>query len=134
MNKKILMAAFLALVTAVVHAQSGYLCIVDDVTGFHFDSDRGAWKQASFLPGERFEVTEFSAGVFRVQRLDDTSAWAAVCTRRADQSEDSFSCEAGTDQFHFNRKELRFTSFRYFGYWNGSYDSLSISIGRCAGG
>ena len=40
-----------------------------------------------------------------------------------------FSYRDRTNEFHFNRKELRVKAFRYFGYWNGSKDSASISIG-----
>jgi hypothetical protein len=131
MNKKVLALTFFAFVCSNAVAESDYVCITDFVSGFHYDSDRNNWKHATFLPGERFMIHERSEDAYRVERIDDHSSWSAICTARTDQTEDSFSCTSGTNQFHFNRKQLRFTAFRYFGYWNGSTDSISISIGKC---
>ena len=112
-------------------AENHYTCITDMVTGFHHDNNREEWKHATFLAGERFTIEEFQKDILQAKRLGDVSPWSAICTSRKDQTEDSFSCQDKTTEFHFNRKELRFTAFRYFGYWNGSRDSLSISIGTC---
>ena len=112
-------------------AENNYLCITDLVTGFHHDFDQESWQHATFLAGERFTVNEFQENIFQAVRVDDINPWSAICTSRKDQTTDSFSCQSKTTEFHFNRKELRFTAFRYFGYWNGSRDSLSISIGTC---
>ena len=96
----------------------------DLVTGFHHNSDRDTWQHATFLPGERFSISEFRPEIYNAERLDSQNSWSAICTLRKDQSDDSFSCRDRTNEFHFHRKELRFTAFRYFGYWNGSKDSL----------
>ena len=121
----------LTLCSANALADASYLCITDLVSGHHYDADRDNWETATFLPGERFAINERHKDVYEVEKLGVERSWPTICTTRADQTEDSFSCAIGTDQFHFNRKLLRFTSFRYFGYWNGSKDSLSISIGTC---
>ena len=112
-------------------AEVNYECVTDLVSGFHYDEERYAWEHATFLPGERFLIYERREDTYQVERMDNNSTWSATCTPRTDQTADSFSCMSGADQFHFNRKEMRFTAFRYFGYWNGSTDSLSISIGKC---
>ena len=112
-------------------ADVNYECVTDLVSGIHYDRELYEWENANFLPGERFVITERGKDSYHVERLGQDITWSATCTPRTDQTEDSFSCMRGADQFHFNRKEMRFTAFRYFGYWNGSTDSLSISIGRC---
>ena len=121
----------LTLFSARASADDSYLCITDLVSGFHYSEDHAAWEHAKFLSGEKFVIRKRRADSYQVERVGNNSKWSAKCTHRTDQSNDSFSCVSGTDQFHFNRKELRFTAFRYFGYWNGSTDSLSISIGKC---
>ena len=131
MNKKMLSLTILILYLSSASADVNYECVADLVSGFHYDSELYEWENANFLPGERFVITEHGKDSYRVERLGQDIAWSATCTPRTDQTEDSFSCMGGADQFHFNRKELRFTAFRYFGYWNGSTDSLSISIGKC---
>jgi hypothetical protein len=131
MNKRMLSLTILTLFSTSAFADATYECVTDLVSGFHYDEDYRAWENATFLPGERFVVTEVREGVYQVVRMGKSSKWSAVCTPRSDQTEDSFSCMSGADQFHFNTKERRFTAFRYFGYWNGSTDSLSISIGQC---
>ena len=131
MNKKMLALTIFTLFSTNALADASYLCITDLVSGLHHDEDRDNWEHATFLPGERFTINERRKDVYEVEKLGVERSWPAICTARADQTEDSFSCAIGTDQFHFNRKLLRFTSFRYFGYWNGSTDSLSISIGTC---
>lgn len=112
-------------------ANVNFECVTDLASGFHYDSELYEWENVNFLAGERFVITEHGKDSYRVNRLGQDTKWSATCTPRTDQTEDSFSCMGGADQFHFNRKEMRFTAFRYFGYWNGSTDSLSISIGRC---
>lgn len=131
MSKKILLLATLVFFSTSAIADNSYLCIADLVTGFHHDESHDTWEQSAFLPGERFVLNEERENFYRIERSGDTGSWAAICNSRTDLSEDSITCESGTNQFHFNRKLLRFTSFRYFGYWNGSSDSLSISIGKC---
>ena len=132
MKKILLMAASLIGLATAAHGETNYECIVDLVTGFHHDANTDAWNEASFLPGERFAITAIEGGVYKAERIDEHRRWSALCEQRSDQTEDSFSCRKGTNELHFNRKELRFTAFRYFGFWNGSNDSLSIAIGRCA--
>ena len=132
MKKILLLTCFLAGLASAADDENNYECIADMVTGFHHDAQTGAWNQATFLPGERFAITRLSDEIYKAERIDENSSWSAICQRRSDQSEDSFSCRQGTNELHFNRKALRFTAFRYFGYWNGSQDSLSIAIGRCA--
>lgn len=117
---------------ASAQSNDNYLCIVDQVTGFHHDVKDDNWQHTSFLPGERFLVSSIGADTYKIEKLDEYGAWAAGCRNRLDQTEDSFSCETSTNAVHFNRKELRFTAFRYFGFWNGSRDSLSMAIGQCA--
>jgi hypothetical protein len=131
MNKKVLALTIFTLFSANALADASFLCVTDVVSGLHHDEDRDNWEHASFLPGERFAINERRKDVYEVERLGVQRTWPAICTARTDQTDDSFSCAIGTDQFHFNRKLLRFTSVRYFGYWNGSTDSLSISIGTC---
>lgn len=131
MRIKTLPWILLTILTNSAAAESNYVCIVDLVSGFHHDMATESWQHATFLPGERFTVSEFSDGTYAVKKMDVQKPWSANCTPRQDQTEDSLSCRSKTNEFHFNRKELRFTAFRYFGYWNGSKDSLSISIGKC---
>lgn len=131
MNKKLLALTIFTLFSNNALASASYLCITDLVSGFYYDEGLAEWQQTTFLPGEKFMVTERRQNVFDVRKLDTERSWSAKCTVRADLTEDSFSCTSGTNQFHFNRKLLRFTSFRLFGYWNGSNDSLSMSVGEC---
>ena len=131
MNQKMLALTVFSLLSTDVLANASYLCITDLVSGLHHDKNLDNWKHASFLPGERFTINEQLNGVYEVKKLGDESTWSAICTARADLTDDSFICTSGTDQFNFNRQLLRFTSFRFFGYWNGSTDSLSISMGQC---
>lgn len=131
MNKKLLALMILTFLTTNALADSSYLCITDLVSGLHHDENRDIWEHANFLPGERFAIHERRKDIYEVKKLGDERSWSAICTGRTDLADDSFSCTSGTDQFHFNRKLLRFTSVRFFGYWNGSTDSLSISIGQC---
>ena len=131
MNKKMLALTVSTLLSTDVLADASYLCVTDLVSGLHHDENLDNWKHASFLPGERFTINEQSSGVYEVKKLGDGSTWSATCTARVDLTDDSFVCTSGTDQFNFNRQLLRFTSLRFFGYWNGSTDSLSISIGQC---
>ncbi|MDH3513204.1 MAG: hypothetical protein OER85_20400 [Gammaproteobacteria bacterium] len=130
MKKMLTLVTIMSLSTNTV-AAAGFLCITDLVSGFHYDEERATWQQATFLPGERFEINERREGVYELKKLDTEKGWSAQCTARTDLSEDSFSCSSGTNQFHFNKKLLRFTSLRFFGYWNGSNDSLSMSMGQC---
>ncbi len=131
MNKKSLFLATLLIISNNAIADGGYVCIADLVTGFHHNADRDAWEQATFLPGERFLVREIRQDVYKVETTGERNGWSTICTLRSNQTDESFSCESGTNELHFNRSELRFTAFRYFGYWNGSKDSLSITIGKC---
>ncbi len=131
MNKKMLALTVFTLLSTDVLADAGYLCITDLVSGLHHDENLDNWKHASFLPGERFTINAQSSGVYEVKKSGDGSTWSAICTARVDLTDDSFVCTSGTDQFNFNRQLLRFTSFRFFGYWNGSTDSLSVSMGQC---
>lgn len=131
MTKKMLALTIFTLFSTNALADASYLCITDLVSGFHHDENRDNWEHTTFLPGERFAINERRKDVYEVKKLGDERTWSAICTARTDLTDDSFSCTSGTDQFHFNRKLLRFTSFRFFGYWNGSTDSLSISIGQC---
>ncbi|MGI9247910.1 MAG: hypothetical protein ACR2QI_02770 [Woeseiaceae bacterium] len=131
MKKRMLSLTIFTLFSISVYADVSYVCVTDFESGFHYDKDRSAWKNATFLPGERFVINEQREDIYKVEKIGDDSAWSAMCTRRTDKSDDSFSCMSEANQFHFNRKEMRFTAFRYFGYWNGSTDSLSISIGQC---
>ncbi len=131
MNQKMLALTVFSLLSTDVLADDNYLCITDLVSGLHHDENFDNWKHASFLPGERFTINEQPSGVYEVKKLGDEKTWSAICTARADLTDDSFVCTSGTDQFNFNRQLLRFTAFRFFGYWNGSTDSLSVSIGQC---
>jgi len=131
MNKKMLALTVFTLFSTDVLADASYLCITDLVSGLHHDENLDNWKHASFLPGERFTINEQSSGVYEVKKLGDGITWSAICTARVDLTADSVVCTSGTDQFNFNRQLLRFTSVRIFGYWNGSTDSLSVSIGQC---
>lgn len=131
MNRKMLSLIILILYFGSASADVKYECVADVVSGIHYNSELHEWRNATFLPGERFVITERGEDSYHVKRLGLHISWSATCTARADQTEDSFSCMDGAEQFHFNRKEMRFTAFRYFGYWNGSTDSLSVTIGRC---
>lgn len=131
MNKKSLILLALTLISGNAHADAGFVCIADLVSGFHHDDKWDTWEQTTFLAGERFLISEIRQDVYKVEAAGDRDAWPTFCTLRTDQTSDSFSCENGTNELHFNRSELRFTAFRYFGYWNGSKDSLSITIGKC---
>jgi hypothetical protein len=131
MKKMILPLACSMLLSTNVIAENNYLCITDEVTGFNHDAGMDAWKHTSFVAGQRYRITEIQPNLYQAQKVDEQSPWSAACTPRRDQTDDSFSCENRTTELHFNRKELRFTLFRYFGYWNGSRDSLSMSIGKC---
>ncbi len=131
MTKTMLALTVFTLLSTNVLADASYLCITDLVSGLHHDENIDNWKHANFLPGEKFTIKEQREGVYEVKKLGDESKWSAICTARADLTDDSFICTSGTDQFNFNRQLLRFTSIRYFGYWNGSTDSLSISMGQC---
>ncbi len=131
MNRKMLSLMTLVLCFSSASADVNYECVADVVSGIHYNKNFNEWENATYLPGERFVITGPGENAYQVERLGLNTSWTAKCTPRTDQTEDSFSCMEGAEQFHFNRKELRFTAFRYFGYWNGSNDSLSISIGRC---
>ena len=123
--------AMLMIFSSTAIAENNYLCITDLVSGFNHAADRDTWEQTTFLPGQRFSITEIQPDTYQAEKVDKQNPWSAICLPRRDQTDDSFSCESRTTELHFNRKELRFTLFRYFGYWNGSRDSLSISIGTC---
>ena len=131
MNKKLLALTVATLFSTNSLADASFQCIVDLVSGLHHNETRDRWERANFLPGERFTITEQQKDVYEVKNLGGAGDRSVICTARADLGDDSFSCASGTNQFHFNRKLLRFTSIRYFGYWNGSTDSLSVSIGQC---
>lgn len=108
-----------------------FLCITDHVTGFSHNEESRDWERSSFLPGERFLITATEPDHYRIEKLDEFRAWSADCRPRSDVDDDSFTCEDGTNAVHFNRAAGRFTAFRYFGFWTGSTDSMSISIGSC---
>ncbi len=131
MNKKMLALTICVLFSTNVLANASYLCITDLASGLHHDENREIWEHANFLPGQRFAINERRNGVYEVKQLGGERPWSAICIARTDLTGDSFICTSGTGQFNFNRQLLRFTSFRFFGYWNGSTDSLSISIGQC---
>jgi hypothetical protein len=131
MNKKFLALTIVTLFSTNALADASFQCIADLVSGLHHDEIRDRWEQANFLLGERFTINEQRKDVYEVKNFGGGGNWSVICTARADLGDDSFSCTSGTNQFHFNRKLLRFTSIRYFGYWNGSTDSLSVSIGQC---
>lgn len=131
MNNKMTSLGFLILFATNVLADTSYTCITDKVTGFSQDTEMDDWEFTRFLPGERFLLSHGADDTYELQKLGEQTPWSAICTARHDQTEDSFSCTSRTNEFHFNRKAMRFTSFRYFGYWNGSSDSLSIAIGKC---
>lgn len=76
-------------------------------------------------------LTAVDTDLYIIEKLDEIQTWSADCRQRQDLDEDSFTCESGTNTVHFNRKAQRFTAFRYFGYWGGSNDSMSMSIGSC---
>lgn len=131
MKKIIFLAAVLAAFVPAARGDTTYECIVDLVTGFHHDSATDSWSQADFLPGERFAIVEIEKDVYRADRIDEGRPWSAICLHRSGPADGSFTCRQGTNELHFNRKELRFVSFRYFGFWSGSNDSLSMAIGKC---
>ena len=131
MNKKMLALITLVFCFSSAFADANYECVTDLVSGIHYNEKFNEWENATYLPGERFVITKRGENSYHVKRLGLNISWSATCTRQTDQTDDSFSCMDGAEQFHFNRKELRFTAIRYFGYWNGSNDSVSISIGRC---
>jgi hypothetical protein len=131
MIKNLLTLATFVFISNTAIADTGYLCIADLVSGFNHNAERGSWEHATFLPGERFLISEVRRDVYKVETTGERNAWSTICTMRTAQSGDSFSCESGTNELHFNRAEQRFTAFRYFGYWNGSRDSVSITIGKC---
>jgi len=129
--RNVVAALFFYCATSVSDEPGNYLCIADNVTGFSLDPATGSWNRASFLPGERFQITETSQGGYSLEKLDEILPWSADCRHRDDLDSDSYTCETGTNTVHFNRRELRFAAFRYYGYWTGSNDSMSISIGSC---
>jgi hypothetical protein len=131
MMHRVMAALMLCCATAVGGEADNYLCITDRVTGFSHDPATDSWDRSSFLPGARYQITATSPDHYSLEKLDKILPWSADCRRRDDLDDDSFTCESGTNTVHFNRRELRFTAFRYFGYWGGSTDSLSISIGSC---
>jgi len=132
MIERLLPLALLFSLSTLADESNEFLCITDQVTGFHHDEEKGQWLESSFLPGERFLITEIGQDKYKIQKLDEHGSWMAGCRRRTDQTDDSYTCETRTNTVHFNRTELRFTAFRYFGYWNGSNDSLSMAIGTCS--
>jgi hypothetical protein len=131
MKNSVLSLPIIILFSTSAIAENNYLCITEDVTGFNHQSERDTWEHATFVAGQRYRITEVQADIYQAVRVDEQNPWSAACTPRRDQTDDSFSCENRTTELHFNRKELRFTLIRYFGYWNGSRDSLSLSIGKC---
>ena len=131
MNKKMLALITLVFCFSSAFADANYECVTDLVSGIHYNEKFNEWENATYLPGERFVITKRGENSYHVKRLGLNISWSATCTRQTDQTDDSFSCMDGAEQFHFNRQELRFTAIRSFGYWNGSNDSVSISIGRC---
>ena len=116
MKIKIFLPAIIMLFSTSAIAENNYLCVTDLVTGFNHNPDRDTWEHATFLPGQRFSISEILQDNYKAEKLDDQNPWSAICTPRLDQKEDSFSCTNRTTELHFNRKELRFTLFRYFGY------------------
>jgi hypothetical protein len=131
MKPEFLALTLLCCVTSVAGQDESFVCITDKVTGFNYNDSTGGWDTSAFLPGERFRISALGIDSYKIEKLDEFQDWTAACQRRNDLDEDSFTCETGTNAVHFNRKELRFTAFRYFGFWNGSKDSMSISIGSC---
>ena len=131
MNWKMLALTIFTLFSTNALANASYVCITDLVSGLHYDENGDNWEHANFLPGERFSINERRKDVYEVKKLGDGRTWSAICVAHADLTDDSFICTSGTNQFNFNRELLRFTSIRFYGYWNGSTDGLSISIGRC---
>ena len=132
MKYKLLAVSILVCATCIAGDQEAYLCITDKVTGFAHNEATGGWDRSSFLPGERFLVSAIDGERYRIERLDDELPWVADCRLRDDIGDDSFTCESGASTVHFNRKTRLFTAVRHFGYWTGSTDSLSMSLGSCA--
>lgn len=131
LNRSLCAMAVLCCATSVAADGEDFLCITDKATGFNHDSTTDSWDRSSFLPGERFRIVALDSDQYRIERIDETRPWTAECTRRSDLDADSFTCADGTTTVHFNRESGRFTAFRYFGYWRGSTDSISLSIGSC---
>ncbi len=132
MIQRAMAISILCAASSLAGEMNNYLCITDKVTGFSHDPATDSWDRSSFLPGERFMLTAAGKDRYFIEKLDEIRKWSADCRHRTELDEDSFTCESGTNTVHFHRKEQRFTAFRYFGFWGGSNDSMSISIGSCA--
>jgi hypothetical protein len=134
MKTRILALTLLGCAASMAAEHEGFICITDKVNGFNHNPVTDDWEHATFLPGERFQLRATSPDSYQIEKLDELRPWTASCRQRDDLGEDTFSCEFETNAVHFSRKELRFTAFRYFGFWSGSKDSVSVSIGSCYAG
>jgi hypothetical protein len=97
MIKRIFLLALLLSISTLASEADRYLCITDQVTGFHHDGENGNWQETSFLPGERFLITATGDDKFKIEKLDEFGSWLAGCRRRTDQTDDSYTCETRTN-------------------------------------
>ncbi len=76
-NKAVVLATALLLASNAV-ADSNFLCITDQVSGFFHDTNKDTWEQVNFLPGERFTISKLTQNSYRLRKSGDKNTWTAI--------------------------------------------------------
>ncbi len=134
--KRLLTIAAIAMLPTVASAETGYICVLDKLTGFSYENE--SWVQSNFTPDPKFVVRrptrQYSRPIkWEVARLGNghASIWCEDDFNEAD----NLFCE-GIGEFRMNRKTLRLVYIYPIGYikfesGQENANNPAIGIGRC---
>ena len=139
---------FSAISTGIAHAESGWICVADQSTGFSFAKGSSTWIQTNFRSGDKYLIVPLVSGDFGFDQSVDASVVQYGVKKfgseglwywcNAGIQYDFLNCK-GYGEFRVDLKRLRFLSTYTFGYVGSNSDGTedtgdtpSIDIGTCA--
>ena len=137
---RLFVIAICANASVALHAVSGYVCVVNESTGF--SRSEGEWKSTSFRAGRRYNVSRAQSGetlfftegqkpVWVVKEVGDKNA--SFWCKSDFTSAGAIRCDGVGGEFWFNRENLRFQEYYAIGYVNDSKgDTPLVAIGTCS--
>ena len=141
-SRAAIVAAWLTLGSSSGIAQ-GMVCSTEFAAGIGYDKANKRWHSTTFRASEKFVLarSQNPNAKWEVKQLGSNSpvAWC----RQDFSAEELLSCSGISQEFHFNRRALRFVHAYTAGYWNEESmkqllpnrqegnDTPSVSVGLC---
>jgi len=121
------------------YAQSGFICVLDQATGFERTKGTNNWSVSRFkTESARYLITKKSETLFELKEFGDSDS-ASPCKK--EKNSDFLECEGIHGKVSFSFKSLRFQVTHPWGYVisdpsrETKKDSINltpyIAIGRC---